>query len=178
MPIVRTRWTRWSFASPLALLFVGQLARGQAENAGYRAIIDPSIQYQTLQGWGTSLAWWGNVVGGFPEPARSDYIQKVFDPVQGLGLNVVRYNIGGGENPAYHLWSPGAAGPGCGRLRGGWDGPGEANRGGVPNPARGWGVTPLKAFPIPPPYWMTNSGSVTGAPNGGDNLNPAYYDAF
>jgi hypothetical protein len=33
--------------------------------------VDPSIQYQTLQGWGTSLAWWANVVGGFPDAARN-----------------------------------------------------------------------------------------------------------
>ena len=91
------RWTRPCLA--VVLLVTVHASRPRADTA-YGAVVDPSIQYQTLQGWGTSLAWWANVVGGFPEPVRSDYIRKVFDPVEGLGLNVVRYNIGGGENPA------------------------------------------------------------------------------
>ncbi len=97
-------------------------------DGGYRAVVDPSIQYQTLQGWGTSLAWWANVVGGFPEPARSDYIRKVFDPVVGLGLNVVRYNIGGGENLAYHFMECRAAVPGFEPSAGVWDWAADANQ--------------------------------------------------
>ncbi len=62
--------------------------------------VDPSVRYGVWQGWGTSLAWWANVIGGFPEAARREYMVKAFDPVSGLGLNVVRYNIGGGENPS------------------------------------------------------------------------------
>src|SRR5215472_18941511 len=101
---------RWKSVVIAAILFGSLAARAQA-NTGRRTIVDPSIQYQTFGGWGTSLAWWGNVVGGFPEPARSDYIQKVFDPIDGLGLNVVRYNIGGGENPDYHFMEYRAAVP-------------------------------------------------------------------
>ena len=178
MRLTIIRWARLSFAALTALLLTGKFARAQGENAGYRAIIDPSIQYQTLQGWGTSLAWWGNVVGGFPEPARSDYIQKVFDPVQGLGLNVVRYNIGGGENPAYHFMEYRAAVPGFEPSPGVWDWTADANQRWVLNAAITAGVDTFEAFSNSPPYWMTNSGSVTGAPNGGDNLDPAYYDAF
>src|SRR5215470_13475794 len=87
---------RWTLLALVPLALIGRSGGARADD-GYRAVVDPSIQYQTLQGWGTSLAWWGNVVGGFPEPVRSDYISKVFDPVDGLGFNVVRYNIGGGE---------------------------------------------------------------------------------
>ena len=26
---------------------------------------DPDIHHQTLEGWGTSLCWWGNVIGSW-----------------------------------------------------------------------------------------------------------------
>jgi O-glycosyl hydrolase len=140
--------------------------------------VDPSNQYQTLEGWGTSLAWWANVVGGFPDAASNDYIGKIFDPVNGLGLNVVRYNIGGGENPAYHFMEYRAAVPGYEPAPGVWDWTADANQRWVLQAAIDSGANQLEAFSNSPPYWMTNSGSVTGAVGGGDNLNPAYYGAF
>jgi O-glycosyl hydrolase len=144
----------------------------------YSAVVDPSVQYQTLQGWGTSLAWWANVVGGFPEPVRSDYITKVFDPVDGLGLNVVRYNIGGGENPAYNFMEYRAAVPGFEPSPGVWDWTADQKQRWVLESAIAAGADTVEAFSNSPPYWMTNSGSVTGATDGGDNLGDAYYDAF
>jgi O-glycosyl hydrolase len=117
-------------------------------------------------------------VGGFPEPARSDYIRKVFDPTDGLGFNVVRYNIGGGENPIYHFMEYRAAVPGFEPSPGVWDWTADENQRWVLGAAIASGVDTFEAFSNSPPYWMTNSGSVTGAANGGDNLNPAYYDAF
>src|SRR5437879_3940667 len=51
------------------------------------ATVDLNIRYQTFEGWGTSLAWWANVVGGYPDAYRNDYINRFFDPVTGLGLN-------------------------------------------------------------------------------------------
>jgi len=55
----------------------------------------PAYQWQ---GFGTSLAWWANVVGGFSS-TRSQIEDALFgtstpqDPNR-LGLNVLRYNIG------------------------------------------------------------------------------------
>jgi galactan endo-1,6-beta-galactosidase len=57
------------------------------------------------EGWGTSLCWWGNLVGA--SQYESKYAQLLFsyDSVDflgngtllpGLGLNIARYNIGGG----------------------------------------------------------------------------------
>ena len=167
---------RWAPLALAPLVLIGSSAAAPADS--YRAVVDPSIQYQTLQGWGTSLAWWGNVVGGFPEPVRSDYISKVFDPVDGLGFNVIRYNIGGGENPIYHFMEYRARVPGFEPSPGVWDWTADANQRWVLDAAIASGVDTFEAFSNSPPYWMTNSGSVTGAMGGGDNLNPAYYDAF
>ena len=145
--------------------------------------IDPSIRYQTWQGWGTSLAWWAKVIGGFPEPARSDYIEKAFDPDKGLGLNVVRYNIGGGENPIYQapnkpLLSFRAAVPGYEPSPGVWDWTADAGQRWVLQAAIQKGADQLEAFSNSPPWWATRSGSVTGAPKGADNLKPEFDGAF
>ena len=152
--------------------------------AQYTATVDVGTRYQTFEGWGTSLAWWANVVGGYPSAYRDDYMSKFFDPVNGLGLNIVRYNIGGGENPAYlppnnaylqyrarvpgFLSSPTAS----------YDWTQDANQRLVLQQAIQQGVTISEAFSNSPPYWMTNSGSVSGASGGGNNLNTSYVSAF
>ena len=147
------------------------------------AIVDPSIQYQVWEGWGTSLAWWAKVAGGYPEPARSDYVEKAFDPVKGLGLNIVRYNIGGGENPE-HL-APNRQGlsfrtavPGFEPQKGVYDWTADANQRWVLQEAIKKGANQLEAFSNSPPWWMTRSGSVTGNVRGADNIKPESYEAF
>lgn len=143
--------------------------------------VDPNIRYQTWQGWGTSLAWWAKVVGGFPEPARHDYIEKAFDPVKGLGLNIVRYNIGGGENPLYQtkpLLSFRCAVPGYEPSPGVWDWTADANQRWVLQESIKKGANQLEAFSNSPPWWATVSGSVTGNKGGADNLDPKFDGAF
>src|SRR6266487_4368308 len=49
-----------------------------------------------FDGWGTSLCWFANAVGRWPEPQRSEIADALFSD-RGLGLTLVRYNIGGGE---------------------------------------------------------------------------------
>lgn len=146
--------------------------------ADYTTVVDPATRYQTLEGWGTSLAWWPNVIGGFPEPYRTDYINKVFDPVQGLGLNIVRYNIGGGEAPGKHYMGLREAVPGYEPAPGKWDWTADANQRLILFASIKKGVNQFEAFSNSPPYWMTRSGSVTGMPDGSDNLDPKYNQAF
>src|SRR5262245_10736841 len=63
--------------------------------------VDPAVRHQTFEGWGTSLCWWANHVGGWSATGRDAVVDAVVDPVGGLGFNIFRYNIGGGENPAH-----------------------------------------------------------------------------
>ncbi len=147
---------------------------------------DPSIEFQRFQGWGVSLAWWAKVIGGFPEPARSDYMDKAFDPIKGLGFNVVRYNIGGGENPKYLLPNKQflefrTAVPGFEPEPGKWDWNADAEQRWVLRDAMRRGANQLEAFSNSPPYWMTRSQSVTGnQPGTGslDNLKPEFDAPF
>lgn len=52
-------------------------------------------EQQAFEGWGTSLCWFANVAGGYPDPQRNYLADLLFDPQKGLGLQICRYNIGG-----------------------------------------------------------------------------------
>jgi len=78
------------------LFFVALLAGPRCVRADYIAVVDPhSIIVTNFEGWGTSLCWWANVIGAYSN--RNDFVDLAFSK---LKLNIVRYNIGGGENPA------------------------------------------------------------------------------
>ncbi|WP_435413892.1 glycoside hydrolase [Polaribacter aestuariivivens] len=65
-------------------------------NAQSNVVIDPEIEHQTIEGWGVSLAWWANLVGGMGD----DVVEELAGyAVNDLNLNVFRFNIAGGENP-------------------------------------------------------------------------------
>ncbi len=175
---------KWRRSSTITLGFIGSFTLcGTLALAQYTASVDLNTKYQTFEGWGTSLAWWANVVGGYPDANRNNYISQFFDPVTGMGLNVVRYNIGGGENPAY-LPPNGAyiqyraRVPGFEASAGHYDWTQDANQRWVLQQSMRKGVTVEEAFSNSPPYWMTNSGSATGANGSGDNLSPNYTSQF
>jgi O-glycosyl hydrolase len=133
------------------------------------ALVDPAVRYQTFEGWGVSLAWWAKVVGGFPDSYRNDYMEKVFDPVKGLGFNIVRYNIGGDENPSLHTLPFRVRMEGFEPAPGQWNWDADAGQRWVLQQAKARGVNLFEAFSNSPPYWMTVSGSVTGAKDGNQN---------
>ena len=54
-----------------------------------------------FEGWGTSLCWWANRVG-FSEKLTKDSARLFFSKEDGLGLNIMRYNIGGGDDPSHN----------------------------------------------------------------------------
>ncbi|QFR02391.1 hypothetical protein F9278_05375 [Streptomyces phaeolivaceus] len=60
--------------------------------------VDPSYQQQEFEGWGTSLVWFANATGNYPEPIRRQLVDMLFGE-DGLGLTIARYNIGGGNAP-------------------------------------------------------------------------------
>jgi O-glycosyl hydrolase len=89
----------------------------------------------------------------------------VFSEEKGLGLNIVRYNIGGGENPAHrHFLRPGGDVPGFKATPDApYDWGADANQRWVLLESINRGVTITEAFSNSPPWWMTVSGSVTGS---------------
>ena len=78
--------------------------------------VDPTIQYQTIEGWGTAICWWGNLVGtwqGIVTDWSREYGESLSPPIanmevrdalihmiyspEGCNMNVARYIIGGGD---------------------------------------------------------------------------------
>jgi O-glycosyl hydrolase len=126
-----------------------------------------TVLVRNFEGWGTSLCWWAHVVGGYTN--REEYADLAFKQ---LGLNIVRYNIGGGENPARsNTMDFRARVPGFQPEPGKWDWNADANQRWMLRAAVARGANHVVAFANSPPYWMTVSGSVTGSKNGKtDNL--------
>ncbi|WP_237773578.1 RICIN domain-containing protein [Streptomyces luteocolor] len=153
---------------------------------------DPSYQQPAFEGWGTALAWFANVTGGWPDDRRNQLADDLYG-AEGLGFTVARYNIGGGDSPETTPYMrAGAAVPGY------WNRPGEASKDwwnpdtpthwndGADANQRWWltaarkrGAGTFEAFSNSAPYFMTNSGLVSGAADPKqDNLRPDQYERF
>lgn len=67
-----------------------------------RIRIDPYAVSTAFEGWGTSLAWWADDLGRLPAEQREPALRRLFSLEDGgLGLTVVRFNAGGGEDPEH-----------------------------------------------------------------------------
>ena len=82
-----------------AVLTVMPFATSITPNTSMTITANYFEERQTLEGWGTSACWWSQMVSD--EETREDLAKKFFSK-EGLGLNIYRYNIGGGVNPDHH----------------------------------------------------------------------------
>ena len=128
-----------------------------AAQAQTKVVVDPGKKYQLFEGWGTSLCWWAELVGGWDKANYTKLLGAVADPDTGLGYNIFRYNIGGGDQPGHnHLTKGdgGAAVPGYKPTeKGDYDWTADPNQRNI-------------AF------------AVSGGVNGADNLKSDYFDDF
>ena len=138
---------------------------------------DPSYAGEPFEGWGTSLVWFANATGGYPDEIKNELADMVFGD-DGLNLNIARYNIGGGNAPDVpdYLRAGGA-------VDGWWQAPEGTTREDVDwwdpanpdhwNPdtdaAQRWWVDRVKddvthweTFSNSPPWFQTVSGYVSG----------------
>lgn len=53
-----------------------------------------------FQGWGTALCWWANRLG-YSEKLTNAAAEAFFSD-EGLGLDIARYNLGGGDDPKHN----------------------------------------------------------------------------
>ena len=74
-----------------------------AKTSQYIDVVDIS-EHQTFEGFGTSTCWWAQTISD--EKLRDDIAKALFSDTEGLGLDIIRYNIGGGEadNPDTRIW--------------------------------------------------------------------------
>jgi hypothetical protein len=146
--------------------------------------VDVSMSNQTLEGWGTSLSWFANAVGSWTNSTnQTNLMNALFSPSSGLGLNYLRYNIGGGNDPLcgtggshYACITPWYhATPGYEPSTGTYNWSHDANQRWVATHAQSLGANLFEGQSNSPPYWMTNSGTSEGGANGADNLASGYY---
>lgn len=138
---------------------------------------DPAYRGQEFQGWGTSLVWFANATGGYPDEIREQLAELLFGD-DGLNLNIARYNIGGGNAPDVRDYlRPGGAVPGWWNAPAGttradrdwWDPDDPTHWNLDADPAQRWWVDRIKddvthweTFSNSPPWFQTVSGYVSG----------------
>jgi O-glycosyl hydrolase len=149
-----------------------------AQGSAVTVHIDPSYQQPAFEGWGTSLVWFANITGGYPDEIRNRLVDMLFG-ADGLRLNLARYNIGGGNAPDVRddYMKLGAT------MEGFWNAPGGTTREDMDwwnpdNPDhwnwdadanQRWWIDQIKdrvdqweAFSNSPPWFQTVSGYVSG----------------
>lgn len=181
----------------IAVLLAAALAAGGMENpsrplAEESGVTSFAIDATSLdgsdafEGWGTSLCWFGNRIGG-SEKTSEEAAKFLCNREEGLGLDIIRFNIGGGDDPSHtHITRTDSKMPG---YWGSYDADTDtfdydftkdANQRNVlvKMLAQNSGLT-LEAFSNSAPYFMTKSGCTSGTEEGAsDNLKEDKYDDF
>lgn len=184
------RYTLKQMAALSTALLLGMNA-GSAEAIGWfrdkeKITIRPSdADSRVFEGWGTSLCWWANRLGYSDVLAQKS--ADLFFGDDGLRLNIMRYNIGGGDDPSHnHITRTDSEVPGwlkwdeeLGRFV--YDYTADHNQLNVLDRAvKASGKDALvEVFSNSPPYFMTVSGCSSGAVNPADNnLRKECYQEF
>ncbi len=68
--------------------------------------VNKYMTYQTMESFGTSCCWWAQNISD--EKTAREIARYLFDDETGLGLDVIRYNVGAGEkdNPKTRICDP------------------------------------------------------------------------
>jgi len=150
--------------------------------------IDPTQKGQVIEGWGASLCWWANIMGGFSDAKIKTLCDWITDPVNGLNMNIFRFNIGGGDDPTHkHMRSDGGDMPGYkASATATYDWSQDANQRKIlqqliASRVAKAGVNDIQivGFSNSPPYWMTKSSCSSGSVEGTVcNLQSDMFDDF
>jgi O-glycosyl hydrolase len=178
--------------SPMAIPPAAHAA--ETTTAATTITIDPSYHGPEWEGWGTSLAWFADVTGGYPDEIRNKLADMLYGP-NGLNLNIARYNIGGGNAPTVKPYlRPGGAVPGWWMApatytpadKDWWDPDNPQHWNWQADANQRWWVDKIKkrvdhweTFSNSPPWFQTVSGYVSGGfdPNA-DQIRPETLDDF
>ncbi|MBV7504430.1 RICIN domain-containing protein [Bacillus sp. sid0103] len=176
----------------------------QSNTVTEKVKLDPSYQQAPFDGWGTALVWFANITGGWPEEVKNQLADALYGK-DGLNFNIARYNIGGGDSPETTpymrlggavpgYWNrPSEFGPPNGNTAGWtepknwwdpknpnhWNWSADANQQWWLKAAKSRGADTFEAFSNSAPYFMTQSGYVSGNWDANkDNLKPDQYTNF
>lgn len=192
----------------LAATGIGLAPSAAVGDTALTVSVDPSYQGPEFRGWGTSLVWFANATGDYPQELRQRLFDAVFGP-EGLNLNIARYNIGGGnslDTPDYMRagaavegwWAPELPVADWSPIRAEydnkaayaeqWDGDDPASYNFDADLTQRWWVEQAatarddmvwEAFSNSPPWFMTPNGYVSGPfTAGSDQLQPESVEDF
>ncbi len=102
------------------------------------------------------------MIGGWSNTNKNKIMDLLYDEEKGLGFNIARYNIGGGENPEHDHMRTGGQIEGFKPSPDTWNWEADQNQRWVLQAAKERGANILEAFSNSPPYWMTKSGCTAG----------------
>ncbi|MFF1712735.1 RICIN domain-containing protein [Streptomyces sp. NPDC058268] len=177
-----------------AALLTAPPQQAAAASAAVTVRPDPSYGHEKFEGWGTSLVWFANATGDYPKEIREKLAELLFGD-DGLGLNIARYNIGGGNAPDVKDYlRPGGAVDGWWKAPAGttredtdwWSATDPADWNPKADATQRWWVDRIKGdvdhwetFSNSPPWFMTKSGYVSGGFNASeDQLKTGSVDDF
>ncbi|GIH15075.1 glycoside hydrolase [Rugosimonospora africana] len=188
--VTRRRVLGGAAAATVAAAAAPVLGAGTA-HADYTTIVDPSAGYGTWEGWGAALSWWANVFGTNDTLADLFYTRDTvtYQGAQypGLGLNVVRYDVGACTyravgSPPVTMTMPATCAP-YKRTEGYWldwnsTDPASASWNWQADPrqrammtrARDRGANVFEMFSCSPLWWMCLNHNPCGAADGTNNL--------
>lgn len=155
-----------------------------AEEKVYNVTLDLNNKspFGAFHGWGTSICWWGHHLGENLTDEQLDMVVKaLYDEEEGLGLNIARYNIGGGDDPEHHHQREfdGRDMPGLTDKDGNWNLENDLGQLKALELTVKYGADILEAFSNSPPYYMTESGCSSGGRDSGkNNLPDENFEAF
>ena len=151
-------------------------------------VINPFDKRQSIDGWGGSLCWWANIMGGYSDEKITQICNWITSPVSGLNMNLFRFNIGGGDAPDHnHLRGDGGNMPGYkDSLTAPYNWKSDANQRKmlqrlIAARVANVGVNDVKiiGFSNSPSWWMTVSGCTSGSVDGlSTNLKADMFDDF
>jgi galactan endo-1,6-beta-galactosidase len=153
--------------------------------ADYTLVVDKNEDRGTWEGWGCSLCWWANAIGGsayqnlYADLFFTRSMVRFFEKsLPGLGMNIVRYNVGGvgrGDNIGGTTESIPTGFPVFKRVEGywkdwlssdpvsaSWDWTRDSNQRNMLLAARNRGVDRIEFFSNAPMWWMTEQKSSAG----------------
>ena len=172
------------FLGTMLLLLTGlitvNLGNAGVAQASTEVTVNPSQAYQTIEGWGSTLAWWAEIIGGWSTSQKTALAEALFNPTSGIGLNVLRYNFGadGPGNTCESQMQPGGNIPSFEPTNGDYVWTNDANQLWFAQEAKSLGVNVFEGFANSAPAWMLDNSCTAGGPGGADNLNPAYNADF
>lgn len=74
---------------------ISKAVKGVTVSNNKATTINTSTRYQTINGFGASACWWSQDVGGWDNV--QDVIDLLYSKEKGIGLDIYRYNLGGGS---------------------------------------------------------------------------------